>query len=376
MRAVLLAVLTLSPAIVGCLGDQGPQVGPGGLPEPEPWPAGQDLFHQDHRWKGGDGADTVRLGPDRFLWLFGDTQVEPEGTDRTFFLHNTVAIQNGSDPSQATFTAWWQTEAEEDQDDGPLAELPPMDEEQAPGQPTAFFPNESDEIWHWPGGGAMAGDRLVVLASRVQANGSGAFGFESAGWRIFTTTDTDRPPGRWDVQEHDPGFQDFGFLVDSAALVDGQHLYGYAHREVEREIGIQHEVAVVRWPLEAASRGRFDQAAWWTGAQGGWQADPDEGPAVLFTANAPSFTVHRDQGRGLITLTALESFPQGPVTVRLAEAPEGPFTRPRPLFTPPGQGEEDVGFYAARAHPGLTGADGIVTWHDNRYDRPRMAGAR
>ena len=69
------------------------------------WPEADRLFHSDPRWLGADGAYSIDLGHGRVLWAFSDSFVARRpGADRphSAFIHNTVAIQSGYDPSQAT----------------------------------------------------------------------------------------------------------------------------------------------------------------------------------------------------------------------------------------------------------------------------------
>lgn len=372
MLATALIVLTAGCLTLGT--DDGPTPAETLADAPvEPWPGGQQLFTRDPDWRGGDGAQTVTLGEDRILWLFGDSLVEqdqPAGEDEVVFVHNSVAIQNGTNPARATFDAHWRTVETAE----PAPPETPVIDRQVDPRPTAFFPNESDDVWHWPGAGALVEDQLVVFASRVQQNGTGAFGFEAAGWRVFTIDNPQEAPPRWEPDKHAPDVPDHGFTVGIAAVEHGEHLYAYATREAERGELTVHEVAVARWPTTDVAQARFDRIEWWTGDATGWRSDPSATPEVLVASLAASFTVHHDPGTDRFVFTGLEGFPRGPITVRTAPDPWGPFSERAELFTPPGQ-EADGGTYAARAHPGLAGGETIVTWHDARYPTPRMARA-
>src|ERR1039458_3037663 len=77
-----------------------------------PWPEADKLFHSDPRWLGADGAYSVDLGNSRVLWIFSHTFVARKARDdrrHAAFVHNTVAIQIGYDPSQASIKFYWRT---------------------------------------------------------------------------------------------------------------------------------------------------------------------------------------------------------------------------------------------------------------------------
>ena len=67
-----------------------------------PWPEADRIFHSDSRWLGSDGGFSIDLGNGRVLWTFGDTLVVKKAGDTrqtAAFVHNTVAIEAGYDPS-------------------------------------------------------------------------------------------------------------------------------------------------------------------------------------------------------------------------------------------------------------------------------------
>ena len=81
-------------------------------PVAKPWPAADELFHRDARWRGGDGATSVDLGDGRVLWLFGDSFVSnkvPASRKQTKMINNTVGIQVGYDPCEASLECFWNT---------------------------------------------------------------------------------------------------------------------------------------------------------------------------------------------------------------------------------------------------------------------------
>src|SRR6185436_12027265 len=111
------------------------------------------LFRQDGHWAGGDDAYSIDLGAGRVLWLFGDSFVDPSGKhsrkgEGARMVSNTVAVQQGYDPSSASMTFAWRTGGD--------------------GAPAAFFADR-EEFRYWPGHGIRIRDRLFVFLMKVKA---------------------------------------------------------------------------------------------------------------------------------------------------------------------------------------------------------------
>src|SRR4051812_8639177 len=76
----------------------------------EPWPEADAVFQSDLRWVGGDGAETIPLGHDRVLWLFGDSFIsrgEHREREGAAFIRNSAAIQTGLNPSRGFLQFYW-----------------------------------------------------------------------------------------------------------------------------------------------------------------------------------------------------------------------------------------------------------------------------
>jgi len=138
--------------------------------EAERWPEADALFEQNPRWLEADAAFSVDLGDERTLWLFGDTFVgRSEGSDRSDsrMVRNTIGVQTGRDPTNATMAFAWR---------------------EAAGEPASFFPESGDE-WIWPGQGIRRDEGLTLFASTVGPSSEGLGFRETAScWRGASTS--------------------------------------------------------------------------------------------------------------------------------------------------------------------------------------------
>src|SRR5205085_10439079 len=131
------------------------------------WPEAGRLFHQDPRWLGADGAYSVDLGAGRSLWLFGDTFVATSAASlrtESSMPRNTIAIQDGRDPTTASMRFFWGTNAA--------------------GKPASFFADTTN-TWVWPGDGLrLPSGPLIAFLSVERATPGPGLRFASAAWPV------------------------------------------------------------------------------------------------------------------------------------------------------------------------------------------------
>ena len=95
------------------------------------------IFRDKSDWVGGDAADSVSLGKDRVLWLFGDTllgRIERRRRVIDVMIHNSLAIQKGLNPKNAVLSFFHGSKD---------------------GRPESMFHPESKQGWLWPGLGGI-----------------------------------------------------------------------------------------------------------------------------------------------------------------------------------------------------------------------------
>jgi hypothetical protein len=296
------------------------------------WPEADALFHRDPRWLGADGAYSVYLGAGRVLWLFGDTFVATSPANvrsQSTMVRNTVAIQSGTDPSQAFIAFAWGTNA---------------------GAPAAFFASAgAGDDWFWPGHGALVDGRLVVFLSRV-APSTGGLGFQADGWAAVRIDDPADDPAAWKPVPLATPPSTMGVTFGEAALVQGGYLHAFGAEDQS------HAVYLVRWPTAAVAQGDLSAPEWWTPS--GWveQAALTALPAPLFADGATELSVQPDPGgTGWLEVQTV-GFGAATLDVRSAPSFAGQWGSLSVAYTPPESQRPDALVYAGKGHPELMGA--------------------
>jgi hypothetical protein len=293
------------------------------------WPEADALFHADPRWLGADDAYSVDLGGGRVFWLFGDSFIATSDArvrGESRLVRNSIAIQNGYDPTEASIQFFWNgTDAE----------------------PASFFP-EIIDVWYWPGDGERVGDKLFLFMMAVRG-ASGGLGFEVFDSDVFVVENPDDPPPAWVMKELEMPPSDEGVIVGSASvLVHEGQLYAFGARESGA-----HDVHLTRFPLSASG-------------------DPDftrpEPLGLAFEDGQTELTVHHDEARGAWIEVQTEGFGASDIGLRTAEDLRGPFSDLETFYHPPESDREDTIVYAGKGHPALAGADLVVTYASNSLD--------
>ena len=311
------------------------------------WPAADRLFRGDRRWLGADGAFSVDLGGGRVLWLFGDSWVDAAGSGsrgNAVMLRNTIAIQQGYDPADATIRFHWRAPAA--------------------GEARAFFtPAWDDDAWYWPGHGIRLGERLLIFLNRLRP-ADDDFGFASAGWAIVSITNVDAEPGDWRIESIDAPDDPDGITPGFASVLRHEdYVYAFGTPDAEKS----HPLMAARWPVAALERGELSAMQWWGGAAG-WVADPEAHARVpLFDHGQSEMSVHFDASHGQFVAVQSVGFGAADVGIRQADTLTDTWTSPQRVYSPPEKAKPNATIYAAKAHPELEGADLVLTYATNSF---------
>jgi hypothetical protein len=307
------------------------------------WPEADILFRSDPHWLGSDDAYSIPLSAGRTLWMFGDTFIG-DGTDadrsRATFVRNTIAIQQGDDPASSAIRFIWG---------------------EADGAPGSFFDIETPN-WLWPLDGVRVDGKLLLFFMLVRPSEVGRTGgihdwrvqgplgfFDVFGWACVRVENPDDEPESWDWSYVAP-MEASPIVLGAAAMLDGEYVYLYGWDQPKH-------LYVARLRVADAAAAAFGSLEWWTGTAWGGA------PQWVVDRGGTEFTVHRDGDRFL--MTAVVGVNPASLAVRVASAPQGPWSEPQVAFTPEENDRVDAFVYAGKAHPQLVGADLVCTYASN-----------
>ena len=348
-RSLIICLALLS--LAACGGQPAPSATPppsSATIQARPWPQADAIFRSDPRWLGADDAYSIDLGDDRTLWLFGDTFISTSILHTRILstmIRNSVGLQTGRDPSNASMDFYWRT---------------------TEGQPRSFFPEEG-ETWFWPGHGLLVEGKLIIFLMATRPSPE-SLGFAHTGWRAVLIPNPDQSPAAWQLDWLETPSNPFGLIVSGSVFREGQHVLAYSVREPE------HTIHLVRWPVEGLVGGDLSQPQWWAGEERGWvpQQDLRDVPQALFAGGQTEFSVHYEPA--LDRFLAIQTVGFGPADLgfRLGDSPVGPWTSLETFYRPEEYGQSRILIYAAKAHPQLAGADLVLTYATNTYPYARL----
>lgn len=299
---------------------------------------------------GGDDAHSVDLGKGRVLWLFGDSFVAnhvPATRRGAAMVRNSVAIQQGYNPTKASIQFYWRTQRQTDHD-----------------SLSSFFP-EADSTWFWPGHGVRLENTLLIFLMKVKRVNRD-LGFEVVGWEVVAIDNPDDDPPAWKLRWLNAPQNSFGVIAGSASVLSVEnYLYAFSVQEPGN-----HDVFLVRWPMRKAAKGDLSAPFWWLGEASGWvtQVEMTQKPTVVFGGGQTEFTVHYAARAKRWQQVQTEGFGIADMAVRDANKLTGPWSGLRKFYRPTDIKAKDAFMYAGKAHPELQGADGIFTYVVNSFD--------
>jgi hypothetical protein len=231
----------------------------------EPAPEWNARFVTTTGWIGGDGAYSAVLGPDRVLWLFGDSligTVRDGRRDGAVMVNNALGVQaKGGKETAIRFVA-----------------------EKARDKPAAVFTPADGKGWLWPQAAIRVGDRLFVFLPQVEkSDDPGVLGFRHVAQWLAVVENPDDEPEKWRVKHHRMPFAEFTPDRErswgSAVLEDGGSVYVYGYDEAKGKGIGKRRLTVARVPIARLD----DFGAWRFRTADGWSAkaaDADTPPQL------------------------------------------------------------------------------------------------
>ena len=301
-------------------------------------------FRQNNNgWIGGDCAFSLPLSNNRVLWLFGDSFVQDKNLySRTgaALINNSIAIQQGNLLKESnSLHFYWKKEN---------------------GNHRAFFVNENEPGFLWPLSAVLNQNKLFVFCVRIIiTDPKRVFGFEQIGNEIFCIENPDDQPDQWKMTVHKLTFQrklgSFGSNFLSAE--DYLYIYGYRNLRTNWSNAIINMI-VARIKIDNA-HAIYNSNNWeyLDGTTGEWHEDIHQlKPVIEYFTTEYSVTFLPKLKK--YVLVANDWKHPHPITVRFADTPYGPFSKPQIVYQCPEiEWSPNYFCYAAKAHPELADRD-------------------
>jgi hypothetical protein len=145
-------------------------------------PAYYNLFNRTNGWTGADVSSSIPLSPQKTVWLYGDTWngiiENNKRKNYKFTAHNTIAIQDGTNPATATLNYHFGNSL----------------------SGTFFTPSDNLGIL-WPMHGAMINSELYIFF--VQSDtATGGLGFKLVNSKLIKISNPLDPPPQWQMTQY------------------------------------------------------------------------------------------------------------------------------------------------------------------------------
>ncbi|MFC1896032.1 DUF4185 domain-containing protein [Thermodesulfobacteriota bacterium] len=327
------------------------------------------LFAGGLGWTGADGAYSVELSENVILWLFGDTlvgRVDDGKRDSAALIHNSVAVQRGIDPCDASMEFFFYAGGG--------------------SCPRAFFTPGDGRGWFWPYHATRCGGTLILFLMQVEkTDAHSLFGFRLVSPWVVVVTNPDDSPLRWEMSQHKMPWGGSGsegeLLFGSAVLNKAPFVYVYGTVDQQDDRGRTKHMILARARREHLVQ--FDR--WRFYSESGWQ--PRLSMATLLCGDmANEYSVSFLPALGEYVAVYSESGLSRNIVARRAPMPWGPWGEAEFLYRcPEPDWEQGVFCYAAKAHAALSSspAELIVSYvasatdigqleDDARLYRPRF----
>ena len=319
-----------------------------GVPAPEL----DALFQSTNGWIGADGAFSIPLSTNVTLWIFGDTflgEIKEGRRANAVMVNNTIGIQRGTNAPEFFHGT------------------------SRDGKPAAFFRPESGSSYFWPMHGTRTGDGLwLLLHEMVNVKSGTPFGFKTVGCWLGRVPNPDDLPPQWKFSVRKVPFttlaNDSALILGGGVMRDGDFVYiGGTDTRAETKKRFGHG-GVVLARVSADRMSDFKQ--WRFFGDGQWQKDFRKVTPVLADGASEFSLTYLSRAKKYVAVY-MDGGIRGRIVMRLASAPEGPWSEPCVVFRCPELDWDAKAFcYSAKAHPELATAPDelIITYAANSWD--------
>lgn len=322
-------------------------------------PALERMFRHKKGWIGGDAADSVPLGKDRVLWLFGDSFLgRIQGGRRMIdaMVRNTVAIQQGLKPENARITFYHGT---------------------AGGSSGAIFTPGAGKGWFWPcQGGIRTREGLYIFLLRIVTtpHESSPWGFRTDGMVLAKISNPDAEPDQWIIHQYKVPYyfrDQFGNERSFGIPQQRKGIWVFLS-------GLDYDMKNgTRYLLAARIRSERleDFTSWEFRSRGGWTKNFHKATRLCDRVGA-ELSITELQGIGRHLLVTTENGLSDRIVLRASPTPWGPWGPAVTLYhAPEPRRDRSILCYAAKAHPELARRDDelVVSYVCNTTDPGKLS---
>lgn len=331
-------------------------------------PAYDAFIQQDPDWVGADGGYSIALSDAVTLWLFGDSIIgdvsDGKRVNTKRFARNSIAIQQGKDPSTAIIDFYW----------GPPDQT---------GDPTPFIEPDDGRGWFWFADGVLTPEGLYLFLMHMDTDtsaGESIFGFKHVGSTLAHVANPHDHPTAWRITQYQIPWARFephhSLMFGAALLQDGGYIYIYGFDEEPSDFGHQSHMVLAR----TSKNNLADFNQWEFYSNGQWQSDWQQ-TTRLFPDIGVEYSVSYQESLQQYVVVYWDTACcfSGKMLFRHASTSYGPWSEPLTIFVCPEKDWRPNTFcYGAKAHPELSTAPNelVVTYVANSDFAQLFADAR
>jgi len=316
-------------------------------------PQYERLFYREKGWTGADAVYSVPISDELTLWIFGDTWIGDiiDGKHKNAtMVNNSIALQQGNDPSAASVKFFWGTSEE--------------------GKLTAFIRPADGVGWFWISHGVMTDEKLYLfLMQIIRTDEKSVFGFKHIGTWLGEVENPLQQPGKWRVKQYKVPFgrysENGNLFFGSAVMQDRNFIYIYgASEDWKKGMSGRSMIVACARPEEITE---FDK--WRFFSNGNWQSDIND-ISGLFDGIATEYSVSYQTELAQYVVIYTENGMSENIMMRLSPTPVGPWSDAYKIYQCPESKWHKTYFcYAAKGHPEISSEyELIITYVCNSTD--------
>jgi len=289
------------------------------------------LFYVKNGWIGGDGAFSIPLSSQKTLWLFGDswdgTIINNKRTHIASSAHNTIAIQDGINPTNSTLNFYFGNAKD------------------------AFFKPDNNIGFLWPMHGTMIGSELYIFFSHIDTSSTG-FGFKSIGSRLIKISNPLDHPTQWQITQYQiphSFFNTANDIIYGTAIVQKDNYIYIFGSDTDYSVGNRF---LLLSRVKQDSITNF--SSWRFYKQGQWQSSFHTAERLTDQIGAEFSVSFQPQNNKFVLITTELGFSKN-INIHYSDSLWGNWTSPVTVYEcPEVNWGSSIYCYAAKGHPEIS----------------------